>query len=44
MALQTRLGIPLIYSVDAVHGQQRLRRDHLPHNIGLGAQPQLPTW
>ncbi len=37
-ALETRLGIPLIYGVDAVHGHGNVRgATILPHNIGLGA-------
>lgn len=37
-ALSTRLGIPLLYGVDAVHGQNNLIGATLfPHNIGLGA-------
>ena len=37
-ALQTRLGIPLLYGVDAVHGHNNLRGATIfPHNIGLGA-------
>jgi len=37
-ALKTRLGIPLIYGVDAVHGLGGLRGATVfPHNIGLGA-------
>lgn len=37
-ALQTRLGIPLIYGVDAVHGHGNVRGAVVfPHNIGLGA-------
>jgi beta-glucosidase len=37
-ALETRLGIPLIYGVDAVHGHNGLRGAVIfPHNIGLGA-------
>lgn len=37
-ALQTRLGIPLIYGVDAVHGHNNLYGATIfPHNIGLGA-------
>ncbi|MCA9951308.1 MAG: glycoside hydrolase family 3 C-terminal domain-containing protein [Anaerolineales bacterium] len=37
-ALQTRLGIPLIYGVDAVHGHSNLQGAVIfPHNIGLGA-------
>jgi beta-glucosidase len=37
-ALQTRLGIPLLYGVDAVHGHNNLHGAVIyPHNIGLGA-------
>jgi len=37
-ALKTRLGIPLIYGVDAVHGHGNLHGATIfPHNIGLGA-------
>ena len=37
-ALKTRLGIPLIYGVDAVHGHGDLQNATIfPHNIGLGA-------
>ena len=37
-ALQTRLGIPILYGVDAVHGHNNLRGAVIfPHNIGLGA-------
>jgi beta-glucosidase len=37
-ALQTRLGIPIIYGVDAVHGHSNLYGAAIfPHNIGLGA-------
>ncbi len=37
-ALQTRLGIPLIYGVDAVHGHNNVRDATIfPHQIGLGA-------
>ncbi len=37
-AMQTRLGIPLIYGVDAVHGHNNLQGATIfPHNIGLGA-------
>jgi beta-glucosidase len=36
-ALQSRLGIPLIYGVDAVHGHNNLLGAVVfPHNIGLG--------
>ena len=37
-ALQTRLGIPLIYGVDAVHGHNNVYGAVIfPHNVGLGA-------
>ncbi len=38
VALRTRLGIPLLYGTDAVHGNNNLLGAVLyPHNIGLGA-------
>lgn len=37
-ALATRLGIPLLFGVDAVHGQNTYEGATIfPHNIGLGA-------
>ena len=37
-ALQTRLGIPLLYGADAVHGHNNVWGTVVfPHNIGLGA-------
>lgn len=45
-ALQTELGIPILYGVDAVHGHNNLRGATIyPHNIGLGAanNPELMT-
>ncbi|GGD56308.1 glycoside hydrolase family 3 protein [Muriicola marianensis] len=37
-ALSTRLGIPLLFGVDAVHGQNTYEGAVIfPHNIGLGA-------
>jgi len=37
MALQTRLKIPLIYGIDAVHGHNNvIGATIFPHNIGLG--------
>jgi beta-glucosidase len=37
-ALKSRMGIPLIYGTDAVHGHSNLRGAVIfPHNIGLGA-------
>lgn len=43
-ALSTRLGIPMMYGVDAVHGHAEVRGSTVfPHNIGLGAtrNPEL---
>lgn len=43
-ALQTRLAIPILYGVDAVHGHAGVRGATVfPHNIGLGAanDPEL---
>jgi beta-glucosidase len=37
-ALESRLAIPVLYGVDAVHGHSNLRGATIfPHNIGLGA-------
>lgn len=37
-ALETRLGIPLLYGVDAVHGHNNVPGATIfPHNVGLGA-------
>ena len=37
-ALSTRLGIPILYGLDAVHGHNNLKDATIfPHNIGLGA-------
>lgn len=37
-ALATRLGIPLLFAVDAVHGQNTFEGATIfPHNIGMGA-------
>ncbi|CAI0433098.1 unnamed protein product, partial [Linum tenue] len=37
-AMSTRLGIPLIYGIDAVHGHNNVYNATIfPHNIGLGA-------
>lgn len=37
-ALETRLGIPILYGVDAVHGHSHVvGATVFPHNIGLGA-------
>jgi beta-glucosidase len=43
-ALQTRLGIPLVYGVDSVHGHGNLvGATVFPHNIGLG-RPATRGW
>lgn len=45
-ALSTRLGIPILYGTDAVHGNNNAAGAViLPHNIGLGAanDPELMT-
>ncbi|KAH9769284.1 glycosyl hydrolase family 3 N terminal domain containing protein expressed [Citrus sinensis] len=37
-AMATRLGIPMIYGVDAVHGHNNVYKATIfPHNVGLGA-------
>lgn len=41
-ALSTRLGIPMIYGIDAVHGHNNAYAATIfPHNIGLGATRQV---
>lgn len=41
-ALETRLGIPLLYGIDAVHGNNNVYGTTIfPHNIGLGAAGDL---
>ena len=41
-ALSTRLGIPMIYGIDAVHGHGNVYKATIfPHNIGLGATRQV---
>lgn len=41
-SLSTRLGIPMIYGIDAVHGHNNVYRATVfPHNIGLGATRQV---
>ena len=38
LALRTRLGIPIIYGIDAVHGHNNVKGAVMfPHNIGMGA-------
>ncbi|CAH2063056.1 unnamed protein product [Thlaspi arvense] len=44
LSLSTRLGIPLLYAIDAVHGHNTfINATIFPHNVGLGAtrDPQL---
>lgn len=37
-SLSTRLGIPMIYGIDAVHGHNNVYNATIfPHNVGLGA-------
>ncbi|XP_068649865.1 uncharacterized protein [Aristolochia californica] len=43
-SLSSRLGIPMIYGIDAVHGHNNVYKATIfPHNVGLGAtrDPQL---
>jgi len=41
-ALSTRLGIPMIFGTDAVHGHNNVYGATIfPHNIGLGATRQV---
>jgi beta-glucosidase len=41
-ALSTRLGIPMIYGIDAVHGNNNVYNATIfPHNVGLGATRHL---
>lgn len=41
-SLSTRLGIPIIYGIDAVHGNNNVYNATIfPHNIGLGAARQV---
>ncbi|KAK1321148.1 Beta-xylosidase/alpha-L-arabinofuranosidase 2 [Acorus calamus] len=40
-SLSTRLGIPMIYGIDAVHGHNNVYNATIfPHNVGLGATRQ----
>ncbi|CAA7030505.1 unnamed protein product [Microthlaspi erraticum] len=44
LSLETRLGIPMLYAVDAVHGHSTfINATIFPHNVGLGAtrDPEL---
>lgn len=41
-SLSTRLGIPMIYGIDAVHGHNNVYGATLfPHNVGLGVTRQV---
>ncbi|KAG6484575.1 hypothetical protein ZIOFF_053095 [Zingiber officinale] len=45
VALSTRLGIPIIYGIDAVHGHNNVYRATVfPHNVGLGATRQVNSY
>ncbi|KAL2975713.1 hypothetical protein AAZX31_14G177000 [Glycine max] len=38
LALESRLAIPIIYGVDAIHGNSSVYgATRFPHNVGLGA-------
>lgn len=40
-SLSSRLGIPMIYGIDAVHGHNNVYGATIfPHNVGLGATRQ----
>jgi len=41
-SLSTRLGIPMIYGIDAVHGHNNVYKATIfPHNVGLGVTRQI---
>ncbi|KAL2239998.1 UNVERIFIED_CONTAM: Lysosomal beta glucosidase [Sesamum indicum] len=41
-ALSTRLGIPMIYGIDAIHGHSFVYKATVfPHNVGLGVTRQV---
>lgn len=41
-SLSSRLGIPMIYGIDAVHGHNNVYNATIfPHNVGLGATRQV---
>ncbi|XP_070668683.1 uncharacterized protein [Malus domestica] len=41
-SLSTRLGIPFIFGIDAVHGHNNVYKATIfPHNVGLGATRQV---
>ncbi|TXG66357.1 hypothetical protein EZV62_007632 [Acer yangbiense] len=44
-SLSTRLGIPMIYGIDAVHGHNNVYKATIfPHNVGLGATRQADSF
>lgn len=44
-SLSTRLGIPMIYGIDAVHGHNNVYKATIfPHNVGLGVTRQVLTF
>ena len=44
LALESYLGIPIIYGVDAVHGNNNVfGATVFPHNVGLGATRYMIT-
>ncbi|KAK6147392.1 hypothetical protein DH2020_018304 [Rehmannia glutinosa] len=41
-SLSTRLKIPMLYGIDAVHGHNNVYKATIfPHNVGLGASRQV---
>ena len=43
-AMSTRLGIPMLYGIDAVHGHGNVYKATVfPHNVGLGCTRWFPT-
>lgn len=41
-SLSSRLGIPMLYAIDAVHGHNNVYKATIfPHNVGLGATRQV---
>jgi beta-glucosidase len=41
-ALSTRLAIPMIYGIDAVHGHNNVYKSTIfPHNVGIGCARQV---
>jgi beta-glucosidase len=45
LALSSRLGVPILYGTDAVHGHNNVYGATVfPHNVGLGASRYPWTW